>query len=99
MSKKDETIIQDAIIKYLNDNRILHWRMSGASNMAGFPDLMVCYKGRFVAFEIKTADGKATFQQHNVITEIIWNGGYAFIVRSVDDVKLMLQRVDERING
>ena len=97
MSKKDETIIQDAIIKYLNDNRILHWRMSGASNMAGFPDLMVCYKGLFVALEIKTLVGRATFQQLKVIEDIRMAGGWAWVVTSVDEVSKYLGVIDHAL--
>lgn len=91
--KKAETLIQDAIIEHLNKNRILHWRMSGASNMAGFPDLLLCYKGKFVALEIKTPIGSPTMQQTKTIADIKKAGGHGFIVTSVEDVINVLKGV------
>lgn len=91
--KKEETLIQDDIIKFLKNKKILHWRMSGASNLSGFPDLLVCYYGLFVALEIKTPEGKPTAQQEKVIQDIIDAGGFAKIVTSVKDVDNYLQEV------
>lgn len=97
--KKDETKIQDEIIKFLKTNKVLHWRMSGASNMSGFPDLLVCYIGQFVAFEIKTPTGKPTLQQEKVIDDIKKAGGFAYIVQSVEDVEKYLEKVKEIVDG
>jgi len=89
--KKDETLIQDEIIAYLKQNRILHWRMSGASNLSGFPDLLVCYDGWFVGLEVKTSVGAPTMQQRKTIQDIIEARGVAGLVTSVDDVKAVIE--------
>lgn len=88
--KKAETLIQDEIIDYLNQNKILHWRISGSSNMSGFPDLLLCYLGQFVALEIKTPKGKPTEQQLKVIKDIEKACGKAYVVTSVQDVIVKL---------
>ena len=93
--KKEETLIQDAIIEYLNKNRILHWRISGSSNMSGFPDLLVCYGGDFVALEIKTPVGTPTEQQLKVMDDIKKAGGRASLVTSVDDVKKVFADIED----
>lgn len=93
--KKPETLIQDKVVDYLNERRILHWRMSGATNLAGFPDLLLCYKGHFVALEIKTDDGAPTEQQLKVIKDINKNGGFGLIVKSVEDVEVALKMIWE----
>lgn len=84
--KKEETLIQDEIIDYLNGHEILHWRISNANNMAGFPDILCCYNGIFLALEIKTPTGKPTEQQSKVIDDINDSHGVARIVRSIEDV-------------
>ena len=93
--KKDETLIQTDIMNYLNDRKIIHWRMSGASNLSGFPDLLMCHKGWFIALEVKTPFGQATLQQKKVILDIIEAGGVAGLVTSVADVKDILDGLDK----
>ena len=93
--KKDETLIQDEIITYLKQNSVLNWRMSGASNLSGFPDLLVCYKGWFIGLEIKTPVGQPTMQQRKTIQDIIDAGGVAGLVTSVEDVKAVLDGIDK----
>ena len=75
-----EQAIQRAIIKYLKTISYVVKIISATK--AGVLDVIVCYKGRFIAFEVKTPDKKynvSNLQQHN-INEIIKNGGLAFVV-------------------
>lgn len=65
--------------------------------MAGFPDLLVCYKGYFVSLEVKTDNGKATEQQVITMDRINKSGGCAGVVRSVYDVDLMLRCIRENM--
>lgn len=88
-----ETKIQREIMNYLRDNKILVWRISDTINMAGFPDLLVCYRGRFVALEVKVPSeySKPTLQQEKIINDINTIGqGVARVVRSVSDVERVL---------
>ena len=57
---------------------------------AGIPDIICCYHGRFIAFEVKTLKGKTTALQDATIKKIISCGGQAYVVRSVDEVKNIL---------
>lgn len=67
------------------------WKTHGGQySQAGIPDIICCIKGRFVAFEVKTPDGKPTVLQEQTIRKLRAAGGIAEIVRSVDDVKTML---------
>lgn len=88
-----ETKVQREIMKYLRDKKILVWRISDNTNMAGFPDLLVCYRGRFVALEVKVDAqySKPTLQQEKVIADINTIGhGVARVVKSVEDVERIL---------
>ena len=45
------------------------WKEHGGMyGTAGIPDVIVCYRGRFVAFEVKTPSGKLTKLQENTMT-------------------------------
>ena len=59
----------------------------GVYGTAGIPDIIACVDGRFFAFEVKTASGKATQLQQATIRKILAAGGTALVVRSVDEVR------------
>jgi len=59
----------------------------GVYGTAGIPDIIACVNGRFFAFEVKTASGKATQLQQATIRKILAAGGTALVVRSVDEVR------------
>lgn len=64
------------------------WKEHGGQyGTAGIPDIIVCYKGRFVALEAKVGKNQPTPLQAATIEQIRKAGGTAAVVRSVDDVK------------
>ena len=65
----------------------------GLYGTTGIPDIIVCYRGRFVAFEVKGEKGKVTVLQMVTIRKIQAAGGIAAVVRSVDDVRAVLARL------
>ena len=58
---------------------------------AGIPDIIACINGRFFGFEVKTATGKTTGLQDAAIRKINEAGGTAVVVRSVAEVKIVLE--------
>jgi Holliday junction resolvase len=42
----------------------------GMYGTAGVPDIIVCYNGKFVAFEVKTETGKLTMLQESTLRKI-----------------------------
>lgn len=67
----------------------------GAYQDAGTPDLLVCYKGRFIAVEVKTARGVARPEQRVAQRAIVKAGGYALITHLIGDVVDVLDAIDE----
>jgi hypothetical protein len=65
----------------------------GLYGTAGLPDLICCYHGMFVAFEVKTPTGKLSKLQEITIQKIKDAQGQAFTVRSVREVKEALDRI------
>lgn len=61
---------------------------------AGTPDLLACYKGRFIAVEVKTSRGVARPEQKAAKQAITAAGGYSLITHLIGDVADVLDEVD-----
>jgi len=85
----NEASIVNAIQRFLKTvSRCFTWKThGGVYGTAGIPDIIACVDGRFFAFEVKTASGKATQLQQATIRKILAAGGTALVVRSVDEVR------------
>ena len=84
-----ESKIQAQIIKTL--------REAGAyviktivSSAGGVPDVIACYRGIFIAIEVKDAKGKTSKLQEVNMEWIRQAGGIAIVARSAADVKKLL---------
>ncbi|MCL2194343.1 MAG: VRR-NUC domain-containing protein [Oscillospiraceae bacterium] len=93
-----ERDITTAILRYLKTvPQCFAWKThGGAYGTAGLPDIICCYRGRFVAFEVKTATGKPTKLQNHTIAKIKAAKGEAFIVRSVQEVQAILETLEAK---
>ena len=60
---------------------------------AGVPDLVCCYRGQFVAMEVKTPTGRVSRLQVYNLEKILRAGGYGAVVRSVDDARALLDKI------
>lgn len=68
------------------------WKEHGGMyGTAGIPDIICCYRGRFYGFEVKTDTGQPTELQKSTIRKILAAGGTALVVRSVDEVRAVLE--------
>ena len=57
----------------------------------GIPDIICCYRGKFVLFEVKTSSGKLSKLQKITIKRINEAGGMAFKVVSLQEVNDILK--------
>lgn len=88
-----EQDIQRKIIKYLEAKGAYVVKVISASK-SGVPDILCCYKGKFIAIEVKTPNTKhntSELQKHN-ISKIIGCGGKALVAW---DVKQVQEFIDE----
>ena len=86
-----------SIKKYLASlgSDVFFWKEHGGPyGTSGVPDIICCYKGRFLGLEVKLPSGKLTELQKRAIEKINRAGGIACRVDSVDDVKAVIARVD-----
>lgn len=51
---------------------------------AGIPDVLICYKGKFLAIEAKAGKGRTTALQDRELKRISEAGGTAWVVREAD---------------
>lgn len=83
-----EKQIENAIKKYLASKGV--WYIKHHANKftkVGVPDILGCWKGKFIAIEVKTPVGVLSeLQKYNL--EAIRNaGGISFVARSLQDVQ------------
>ena len=78
---------------------IFFWKEHGGTyGTSGVPDIICCYKGRFLGMECKLPSGKLTELQKRAIEKINRSGGIARRVESVADAKVIIQLVDTELN-
>lgn len=65
---------------------------------AGIPDLLVCYRGRFIGLEVKQPGAEAAVRprQALVLQQIEEAGGIAEVVSSVEQVAMILATVKRK---
>ena len=92
-----ERDIVTAIRKYLASlgSDVFFWKEHGSVyGTNGVPDIICCYKGRFLGLECKLPGGRLTKLQKRTIEKINRAGGVACRVESVEEVKRVIERVD-----
>ena len=89
MSKKqNENKVKESVQKYLDSLGAYHIKEHGSIYMrAGIPDIICCYKGRFIGIETKDGDNKASELQLAHGRKIKRNDGIFIIAYSVEDVR------------
>ena len=67
------------------------WKEHGGMyGTAGIPDIIACIGGHFYGFEVKAEGGRPTKLQEATIRKILAAGGTALVVRSVDEVRAVV---------
>lgn len=68
----------------------------GGFQASGIPDIIVCYRGLFIAIEVKspTHKGRASDIQKLKIRRIRECGGIAFITDNMEDVENIFNSID-----
>ena len=94
MLEKD---IVAAIKRYLTTlgDDVFFWKEHGGPyGVSGVPDIICCYRGRFLGLEAKLPGGRLTALQKRALERINRAGGIARRVESVDDVKAIIAQAD-----
>ena len=74
---------------------VFFWKEHGGPyGTSGIPDIICCYKGRFLGLEAKLPGGKLTALQRRALDKINAAGGIGRRVETVDDVKAVIAQAD-----
>jgi hypothetical protein len=68
------------------------------TSVPGVPDITVVYKGHYVGLEVKTSKGRLTKDQKVLHARMNKVGAKVFVVRSIDDVKKVLDTLSEAVS-
>lgn len=90
-----EKEVVDSIKNYLQAiPNLFYWKEHGGQfGTAGIPDIIICYKGRFIALEVKRPGGKPTLLQKITLNKIEKAKGIAKLVTSVEQVKEIIENL------
>lgn len=80
MSKKPETAFKEKVLKKIKPIPGLWVVKVQQVALRGIPDLLMCYKGKFLAWELKVGKNDVTRLQQFVLDDITAAGGVARIV-------------------
>ena len=93
-----EQDFQSKIVKYLEAQGAYVVKVVAASKK-GVPDVLCCYKGKFLAIEVKTPTTRANvseLQDYN-LRKVDEAGGWSGVAVDIADILPMLERInDER---
>ena len=93
MSMTPEKRVKNSVMKILKAHGAYNFYAStGGYGKSGVPDIVCCYRGKFLAIECKAGKNKPTALQNINIAAIRKAGGVALVVNedNIDDVKLQL---------
>ena len=94
-----EKKVKTAVVKMLKEHSDLYYfyPVAGGFGSAGIPDIVVCYRGYFVAIECKAGKGKTTALQDKNLKQIRDAGGMAIVVNeeNLQDVQDTLNTIDQ----
>lgn len=77
-----ESVFQAKVIRYFREQGAYVLNVAGGTQIPkGTPDLLICYKGRFIALELKTDTGTTSPLQKEKICDIRKADGYARVLR------------------
>jgi Holliday junction resolvase len=92
-----ETKVVKAILEFLNSRGGFWMKIHGSPfQVAGIPDIIGCYRGRFIAFEVKrSAEERPTKLQVYQMKKITQAGGVARVIFTVDQAEALINRINE----
>jgi hypothetical protein len=97
MASTPEGKVKDACKKFLKERGAWFFMpVSNGMGQVGIPDIIICYKGFFVAIETKAPGRKnnTTPNQVRVIEAIRNAGGFSWVVDNPDDMSLLFNGID-----
>lgn len=91
MARTPEKKVKDACVELIKRYGAYYFfPVMGGMGRAGIPDIVVCYRGKFLGIECKAGYNKTTLLQDRELAAIHKAGGSAMVVRE-DTLDLLAQ--------
>ena len=92
--KKEETNLQRKVQDYLESIGAYHFKVHGSAYMkAGIPDIISCYKGRFIGIECKVGKNKPSKLQEEHRDMILKARGIHILAYKLEDVEKIFENL------
>lgn len=93
-----EKNIENKIKSYLKSKGAYYVKyFANSFSQVGVPDILACYKGRFIGIEVKNETGKTSPLQDYNLASIKRAGGISLVARDVTDVSKVVDEIDKVI--
>jgi Holliday junction resolvase len=97
MASTPEKKVKEAVVKILKARGAYYfYPVMGGYGRSGIPDIVVCYRGRFIGIECKAGKNQATALQEAELLKIEKAQGLAMIVSELNvvEVENLLNTID-----
>lgn len=92
-----EAKVKKQVKKILDDLGAYHFSpLTSGYGRSGVPDIIVCYKGKFIGIECKAGKGKLTALQERNIKLIIHNEGLAIVINegNIEELLALVKEIE-----
>jgi Holliday junction resolvase len=100
MAATPERKVKDKVVSILKQYGAYYFfPATGGYGRSGVPDIVCCFRGKFLAFECKAGSNKTTALQDREIINIIEAGGHAFVIdeKNIDLVSGILKLLRDEV--
>jgi Holliday junction resolvase len=81
MASTKERLVKQKVVAILKSHGAYYfYPITGGYGASGVPDIVVCYKGRFIGIECKAGNNKPTALQEANLTKISEAGGFTLTI-------------------
>lgn len=98
MAMTPEGKVKAAVVKVLKQyDAYYFFPATGGYGKSGVPDIIICYKGRFIGIECKAGSNKPTALQLRELEKINTAGGYSMVINeaNIADVSPLLALIGQ----
>lgn len=92
-----ETKLKNQVIKYLKTLEGCWYYKSSDRFTSGIPDLLICFRGHFVALELKAPKGKVSKLQSHTLAAIGDAKGSTSVCKTLLEVKTLFEELSLEI--
>jgi Holliday junction resolvase len=90
MAATPESKVKKQAVKVLSDHGAYYfYPVTSGYGASGVPDIVACYKGRFIGIECKAGKNKPTYLQQRNLDAIVGSGGIALVINETNVADLV----------